>query len=548
MAIKRHFLNVCLTVLALLTIGNMQAANYFVKVNGSGDKSGSSWDNAMDLECFRTAVHDQAIDNDVFYLAGGLYRPNPETVLQTDHLTAAIYFLSIKEKGISLIGGFDPNITGSTTSITYPTSTPTIFSGDKNNDGETNDGDCRVLYIRAKNNYEKKVTLKGLRITGGYQATASDRKPGVSVATGSMVDIFYCTFDNNSNPLTATNPQAGGAALSVRDHSNVYCYKCVFENNNSNNRGGAIRCSDNAGGNNTLILESCLVNNNSTTGAFGGAIQATHADVFLINTTVTGNTTGGHGAVVNGSARWHFINSTIANNTCTANSDYGYDFRCETVDSYIYNSIIVNSADINNFKLETPDKGLVSGGYNLLGKKGGNGVVTTTGTDATGLLYPAVFGTNTLALNYAADDMKTIAVETNKPGATLEQLTAYVNEDTYWKEIKNRLSPDWNTKDARGVARPTSAAITIGAFQYPADPTTNTISTISKQYAVYPTLLDDVLHIEVEEKTSVSIVNIAGKVIYSTIGKGTVSISTANYPKGIYFVNTGGEITKVLKK
>lgn len=112
--------------------------------------------------------------------------------------------------------------------------------------------------------------------------------------------------------------------------------------------------------------------------------------------------------------------------------------------------------------------------------------------------------------------------------------------------MKDRLSADWNTKDARGALRPASGKITIGAFQYGSDVQVGLPSN-KMEYTVYPTMFNDKLTIEAAEGLSISILNVTGTTMISTVSKGSTTIPTASFPSGIYFVTVGNQVTKVMK-
>jgi predicted outer membrane repeat protein len=424
-------------------------AKYFVKVAGSGSKDGSSWDNALDLEGFRAAVQQAKYDSSVFYLAGGTYQPASTTTLHDNE-----YFISISDKSLTLVGGFAPDITGDAVDITYPTATPTIFSGDRNNNSTNDDGDCRVLYIHA-DDFTKKVMLRGVTISGGRQSSDDTYRPGISV-DGAMVDILHCTVNGNNNPHTTSN-NAGGAGLFVSNSSSVYCYKTVFTNNVSNNRGGAIRMLNGA---NELILESCLMQGNSITGDYGSAIATANGKTYLLNVTVTGNQ-GKMGAAinVNNGAPVYLISSTVVNNTCTDNGVQGLDIRADGR-VYACNSIITNNHETGSSIYSRSSNGVfTSAGNNIFGILGKNSSGTgvdaiTTATDVLNQSYSAVFGGNTLADNGGYP--QTIAPSGTVAGATVLVLEAI--KDEYG------LARGDVSKDQRGFTRPSSGTTSKGAY------------------------------------------------------------------------------------
>ena len=443
-----------------LPVIDPNAPKYFVKVAGSGAKEGSSWDNALDLEGFRAMVQQPESDGNVFYLAGGLYQPTVATTLHNNHDASAGYFISILNKNITLVGGFDPDITGSGIDMEYPTATPTIFSGDMNNNSINDDGDCRVLYIQSTT-LGKKVMLYGITVSGGRSSnnTADYYRPGIHI-NGTAIDMLYCTVKGNISTIPNTvNTNAGGAGLFVGNSSAVYCYKTVFTNNQANNRGGAIRMLN---GVNELILESCLLSGNSLSPIdYGSAIFMANGNAYLINTTVTGNhATGkgaainqGGGAVINGAL--YLISSTVAGNTCGDNTQ-GLDIRAEgTV--YTYNSIITSNPESGPCIYSHNANGnIISAGYNILGsviKSGTGSDPATVATDALNT-YAEIFDTNGLTDNGGYP--QTIAPRNAVTGATVAELEAIKEE---YELARGDVS-----KDQRGFARSSSAPTSKGAY------------------------------------------------------------------------------------
>jgi hypothetical protein len=283
---------ICLVGILLFFSHVANAAGYFVKVTATGDGSGTSWDNAMASETFVSKLASDIVDGDVIYMAGGIYKAQAGSTS---------YFVTI-DKDITIIGGFAPGISGSVVDIAYPSETPTVFSGDLNNDGEANSGDNPVVKI---DNSSGNIILKGITITGGYSDSAN--RPGIHINSGN-VSLYYCIIDGNKTTMTSSG-SAGGAGI-YSNGATVYVYKSIISNNSAANRGGGVRLA----GSSVLTLESSLVTGNNISGDYGGGIQGSGANtkIYCINTTIAYNT-GNHGAGINAAGEIYLISSTIAN-------------------------------------------------------------------------------------------------------------------------------------------------------------------------------------------------------------------------------------------
>jgi hypothetical protein len=424
----------------LLLSGTTKAAEYYVKVTATGDGSGTSWDNAMSGETFISKLASDIVADDVIYMAGGIYKAQAGTTS---------YFVTI-DKAITIIGGFASGITGSTVDITYPSSTPTVFSGDLNDNGIADSGDNPVVKI---DNGSGEITLKGIRVTGGYSTSAN--RPGIHIAKGT-VNLYYCTIDGNISAATANN-DAGGAGI-YSNGATVYAFKSSISNNSSANRGGAIRLA----GSSVLTLESCLVTGNSISGDYGGAIQGSGSapKIYCINTTVAYNT-GNHGAGINAAGETYLISSTVVNNTAPSDDSQGQDIRYESDKMYVINSIITGSNEgAPHIYLNGNNRKIISEGHNVFGNVGKSAtasVFETQESDRTTSYHSDIFGDNALADNDGYP--QTIALNNFLQGSTIEELGAF--KTTY------QITAGDVAKDQRGFSRNTEGAVSIGAYEYP---------------------------------------------------------------------------------
>jgi hypothetical protein len=517
---NKKFLFLLLSTFLLLS-GATRAADYFVKVTATGDGSGTSWDNALSAETFVSKLASDIVADDVIYMAGGVYKS------QTG---PASYFLTL-DKAITIIGGFAPGITGSTVDIVYPSSTPTVFSGDLNSNGiaDSDDG-----YLISVNSSSGDIILKGITVTGGYSATAN--RPAIHITNGNL-KLYYCIIDGNVTTTTANN-NAGGAGIYMANASTVYAYRSVISNNSAANRGGGVRMANSS----VLTLESCLVTGNNISGLYGGGIQVSGANpkVYCINTTVAYNTANQHGAGINSPGDVYLISSTVADNTTLVEGSEGQDIRCESSERmHFINSIITGrEGGEAHIYLNADTRKIVSEGHNIFGSIGGtDGYVFEAQESDETSYYSDIFSNNTLADNDGYP--QTVALSNSLPGSTIEELNAFKN--TY------QITVGDVTKDQRGFARNATGAVSIGAYEYSGE--TGVKAVQSGQYLIYPTKVSESVTVAGTAGARISVINTSGVQLRSiNSAKNLEYISLANYPKGIYFVLVNGTATKIIKE
>jgi len=522
---KLNFTSIAICSLMFCFIFNIQAiaTNYYVKTDGAG--TGLSWDDAMPFDNLIIKLASDFEEGDVVYMAGGTYKPASSSV------TMNII------NGISIIGGFDPSLSGTTVpEINYPSLTPTIISGDLNSDGIPNAGDARLVTI----NSPEKVTLKGITFTNGYATSTGTIRPGIQVLNGSQCDILYCVITNNKSDITY-HINAGGAGLFI-NKAMVYCYATVFTDNVAANRGAAIRIYDHT---DRLVLERCQLSGNINTGDWSGAIMfgASDCKTFCINSTIANNSVGTGGGGLNGAGWLYLISSTVANNTCTKNLTVGLDIRLESTNKvFAYNSIITNSDETNpSIFINGTAYNFTSNGNNVFGKVGGTGTLISQTTDSLNKQYSAVFGSNVLANN--AGYPQTIALKENITGSTLTKIQNYTDS-----VINNIFTTSDLILDGRGTARPTIEPVSVGAFQYTGVTTTNENKQL-EAFVVYPTFVLNSFNVLGAEGAKVSLFDINGK-IYKQINcaENVENIDVTNLPKGLYVVLVNNVAKRIIKQ
>lgn len=318
------------------------ATDYYVSVDGSGEKSGSSWENAIAFTEMCGKINEYE-NGDVFYFQGGTY-----------YVPAKVSAIS---NGYSFVGA--------------STGTPTVFSGDVNCDGVPNEGDASTLLfiqLATKNGDDSKhFVLKNITFTGAYVNQA--KTSALRVDNSGRVDVQNCIFDKNVSVYSKDSNYGGPACLLQR--STVNFTDCKFINNESIGRGGAIKLTSDGATKGYTTLNRCLVSGNKAS-SLGSAIFFNHGqELNIINSVITENVSGTEGEVgaifsigadSNYARQITLINSTVAGNMGGAQVLGRKDAVIR-----IANSIIVGDGTTSAISLQDKPKQVLSNGYNIIG-------------------------------------------------------------------------------------------------------------------------------------------------------------------------------------
>ena len=371
--------------------------NHYVSLTGAGANDGSSWDNAMPFSVLCENI-DTYENGDVFYFKEGTY------VFSTP--------LKVTKKGYTFIGGFASELTGTSNETpTYPTATPTVFSGDVNSDGVASEGDAECLLsfkTDTKNGDDtKKVVLKGLELTCAYSQTSpgnnATARGALHLENCGYVEVDNCRFYGNvaEEPAEGNAKQVGGMAFTSHRSLSVF-NDCEFTDNKATSRGGAIKLTSDDKEKGKTTFNRCLIARNTIKNDLGSAICMQHgAYLQIVNSTVTGNAgPDGEAAIfATGTDDSHLryvyiVNSTVAGNGAAPQIEMTSDANL-----FVANSIIVSDGDAAALSVSTT-KESVSGGMNIVGSDAA-GTLTWGDTDdaQAGNNYAAVFGENVLGDN-----------------------------------------------------------------------------------------------------------------------------------------------------
>ncbi len=539
-----------LVACSTLFVSQVFAEDWFVRpdiVTTAGD--GHSWEGALCVSDFQMLLANElATSGDIFHLAGGSYIPSSNA--ENFRIT----------QGVKLIGGYAGNLKGTDTTLpVYPSATPTIFSGDRNNDGMPNAGDIQNLLVI---NSTDTVTVQGIEFRCAYYQ-GGDYGAGSVYTNLSNVVLKNCTFRDNTSTFH------GGAGFTTVG-SFTHLIDCAFTNNKAKSRGGAIlvdnASAENGGRKSLCVLERCQLTDNvleynSTDGKYGAAIQIRHGNMWIINSTIANNKAycNGAGISVSDGDTVRIVSSTLANNVCTRvqidlgkPNSYGSSIRMEKeAVLYIANSISLEGPeDVGDKRnptcyTENYTKGIenyfISGGYNYVGtfydltKKYQDPVWNTVwkttdqpGTPVDVHVYADMFGTNELADN--GGGTYTIMPVSNTAGASLTDL------QSIFAQWKCPVDVAFN-RDQRGYVRKVNSS--IGAIDVSGTVGLNiTTKEMKRLVELSPG------RYFIEGATNIRVFGINGSLLLDTKGE-TVDLS--DLAKGVYLLKTDGVTYKVLR-
>lgn len=222
------------------TVGTGFSDRFYVKKGGSGDKSGSSWDNAAGIDELKTQLAKN--ETKKVYIAAGTYS------------TKSAGELSIKGGNYSIYGGYPATATGYAINNRNVVENEVILDG-----GHTaEEPGARILVINPGN-----VLVDGVTFQNAYSTSTSGS--AIVIAAASETVFNQCKIRNNS----FKNSDATGVAGVVRvsGTSNNTFNNCVFEGNSTNAMAGVLNQYADA----KLNLNNCEFYSN-TSGHFGGVI------------------------------------------------------------------------------------------------------------------------------------------------------------------------------------------------------------------------------------------------------------------------------------
>ena len=282
--------NITTTVNTNYQMGEVETkGNYYVTVDGAGDKNGMSWTNAMSAAQMWKKLHlsgeDAAVDGvkfasingAKFLLAAGTYDWGAASIGNTSN--PIINIDETDEVSFTIEGGY--NASTGTRDIA---SNETIFTGDDDSDGV---GDHRVLILEGNMN----LRLSGITFTKGKSVGSGDARfgGGVRINSGSY-SFVDCSFSDNqavfggairfvsAGTLTLTRTSFSGNEATTGDAGalsigagTVTITDCSFTGNTAP-AAGAIDCWKDTEIAPNITIIGGEFRNNRATGGNGGAI------------------------------------------------------------------------------------------------------------------------------------------------------------------------------------------------------------------------------------------------------------------------------------
>lgn len=537
------------------------ATPYFVKVDAPAGNDGTSWEKAFNLADVITAISTKALQNgDDVYFAGGTYY-YPEQQASGNPLLTGIKLQNI---AINLHGGYPADLTGTATpELTYPTATPTVLNGDTNRNGVNDDGDLRnLIFVQTTKEAtdllqaDRSILIEGFTLTGAYYNGSKGNELGaLNVDMTQTVTVRHCVFTGNK----CVN--AGAAA--ANSGSRTRFIDCVFSDNEGKDAGIAVNMSKRGDADKyfkpAVTVERCEISGNRAVGegsvAGGSAIRVNAGSLYILNSTITGNTGYKQGAIHLNSDTYLYIgSSTIADNDMVSPAYGSAVYAKGKPHIRAINSYILGIADddanpvmlVNEMTTKVSDV-FTSDGANVIGTsvffgEEGSGFqdnfadVIIPDYDFYGDKYTAksVFGT---------------AGPVDKGGFSkvlvpLEVKRVYSKTDfagVYKSEYKCPYDVD-DTVDQLGTTRPDKVA--IGAY----DPTgTDGIADITGEAAqsLQAIALGGGVYQLSATVQTLAVYNLSGALVARGTDTAVVDLSAA--PAGVYIVRTDAGTVKIVK-
>ncbi|WP_460971876.1 choice-of-anchor Q domain-containing protein [Spirosoma migulaei] len=268
-----------------------------VTPSGAGDKSGTSWSNAIPGTQLPNQVATASAGTQ-FWVAAGTYKPTTTTDRSPFQIAS----------GVQLYGGFSGSETSlSSRRLTQPSST--TLSGDIGILNNTSDNSISVVeFVQVSEN----TRLDGVVITGGnaketfpYGGGISNRSfPNLPANNYSAPTISNCTITGNSAYF-------GGGIFSATFTDNSKSpsiINCIIENNTAEYGGGGVALIRG----NLAMVNTKIVNN--TGGGFVNGLDGYDGNPTLVNCLIAGNSSLSGGGIVDNNGHMVLTNCSIVNN------------------------------------------------------------------------------------------------------------------------------------------------------------------------------------------------------------------------------------------
>lgn len=303
------------------------AADYYVSPEGAGNKDGSNWENAWDLETFKTEFSENGSKEKKFqgadvYFAEGYY--------------GGAFTLYVRW-GLNLHGTTNGG--------------RTVFTGDTDNDGVA-DRD-RLFKILTNNATDRPVTIENIDFENFKLNQVKDLNSDNSNGVG-VFWLFNCISTvnfNNCNFKDITNEGHGGSAIFAKT-SNIVLNKCTFKNISALARGVVIRLTSGANNKGTTTLNNCVFEacKATTTTATEpcGLVMLQHGEKLTVVNSVFKNNIDSKG---NGGALWIGKSETSYKRELIVDNCLMYNNSADTAPAIFFNDQSM-AVTYNNCKMD----------------------------------------------------------------------------------------------------------------------------------------------------------------------------------------------------
>lgn len=302
------------------TIGTGFSDRFYVKAGGSGDKNGSSWDNAADIAGLKTQLAKD--ETKKVYIAAGTYS------------TKSAGELSIKGGNYSIYGGYPADAEGYAIKNRNIAANEVIFDG--GHTAEVN-GE-RILVVNPAN-----LLVEGVTFQNAYSTNTSGSAIVVAGATETVFN--QCTIRNCAFKNADANGVAGVVRISGTSKNTFN--NCVFEGNSTNAMSGVINQYADA----KLNLNNCEFYSN-TSGHFGGVIYTIgelNINGCTFGASGKGNSSANRGGVItmNKGSKLNIANSTFAYNSGAIGGALYVDQITDAATLSVTNTKFANNTAVN---------------------------------------------------------------------------------------------------------------------------------------------------------------------------------------------------------
>jgi predicted outer membrane repeat protein len=246
----RALLLLCLQL--TFCVASLGQSIIYVTETGSGDATGTSWENALPGTSLAERIAGAESDTH-FWIAGGLYRPTTTT-------DRTIAFAP--KAGVSLYGGFEG--TEQTIDDRPDNSRETILSGNIGDLASITDNSQHVVLIQ---DAEHTITLDRLSIRDGYLVPVGNDNAGAGICVLLTKPALNLTLNDcqlSSNTAIGASSGGGGLFVGGSSHGNLTLRNCLFQWNVAGGTGGGLLARTDEGGSVATVIEDCIFRSNTS--------------------------------------------------------------------------------------------------------------------------------------------------------------------------------------------------------------------------------------------------------------------------------------------